>query len=157
MSIKLGINYISLIIIFAISFTTPSESFAAKKSKKKTSDAPEVYSATEEDSPGAPSLYDKGVWENEKLKVKTEPLKGGMMTSEDDVEIPIDPKNAVPRKINDFDPVDPKQIDAITSRMRLIEQIIRKHKRAYDYRYTTTLELVEMLKYLDKTAAAGKK
>jgi len=54
------------------------------------------------------------------------------------------------KKENVFDSVPDEHINSIANRLRIIEQLLREHKRAYDYRSHTTKELFEILKALEK-------
>ncbi|MCM0604602.1 MAG: hypothetical protein KA715_00770 [Xanthomonadaceae bacterium] len=154
MSIKTAINYISLIIIILISFSNEN-AHAAKKKKKRAQepDQPvgyEVYSATELGSPGSDALNDRGLVAPDP-KVKDEDLlvKREMVSA---MQPPAPPVNdpITPIKLNEFDSVPQSQIESVAARLKLVEQILRKHKRAYDYRSNTSVELQAVQIYLDK-------
>lgn len=51
-----------------------------------------------------------------------------------------------------FDLVPENQIEPIASRLELVGEIIRKHRRAYDYRVHTVKELEQILAALDELA-----
>ncbi len=48
-----------------------------------------------------------------------------------------------------FDPVASDQVESIARRIRLVEAILRKHARAYDYRIHSARELQAILSSLD--------
>jgi hypothetical protein len=52
-----------------------------------------------------------------------------------------------------FDAVPSQHVESIALRLQLVEQILRKHGRAYDYRVHSTRELRGILKALDQSAA----
>ncbi len=49
-----------------------------------------------------------------------------------------------------FDAVPKSHTDSISNRLKIIDQLIRKHQRAYDYRTHTTQELKNILSKLDQ-------
>lgn len=142
------------IALFSLNYTFDARlAFAAKKNKKR---APEVYSAREDTGKGSVPANDEGLWEAEKPKVETqklplpapEPTPTVAETSE---------KTEAPSKLNEFDAVPANAVGAIAARVKIIEAILKKHHRAYDYRSNTTVELQEVQTYLDKNAAPAKK
>lgn len=52
-----------------------------------------------------------------------------------------------------FDPVPSDHIESIAGRLLIVEEILRKYGRAYDYRSHTTNELQRILTKLDRAAA----
>ena len=56
-----------------------------------------------------------------------------------------------------FDPVPTDQVSPLLKRLKLVETIIQKHARAFDYRKLTSKELEAILKALDTTAAQAQK
>lgn len=156
MSIKIIINYISLIAIITTFPITSERAHAAKKKKKRSAEMEmpvghEIYSATELGSPGSDSLNDRGLIGDRDSKVKDEDLLGKReMVSA--MQPPAPPVNepVTPIKLNEFDSVPQSQIESVAARLKIIEQILRKHKRAYDYRSNTSAELQAVQIYLDK-------
>lgn len=54
-----------------------------------------------------------------------------------------------------FDPVPSDQIDSVASRLQLVEQILRKYGRAYDYRSVTASDLMRIYRDLASTTSAS--
>lgn len=54
-----------------------------------------------------------------------------------------------------FDPVPSDQIDSVASRLQLVEQILRKFGRAYDYRTVTASDLMRIYRDLASTTSAS--
>lgn len=154
---KTTINYISLSIIFSSLLVMEPCAFAARKKKRRNieADAPlthEVYSATEIGSPGSDSENDQGLVKDLGPKIKDENLLGGSKDLVSTLPSVTSQVNALetPVKLNEYDAVTPEQVESVASRLKLVEQILRKHKRAYDYRSNTTSELKDVQRYLDK-------
>ncbi|MGZ3689387.1 MAG: hypothetical protein ACXWP5_02850 [Bdellovibrionota bacterium] len=59
-----------------------------------------------------------------------------------------------PKPLPKFDPVPTAQVAPIASRLKIVDAILRKYGRAYDYRTHTFRELQEILEHLDMAAAA---
>lgn len=53
-----------------------------------------------------------------------------------------------------FESVPPEQIEGISQRLKLIDQLLRKYGRAYDYRIHTIKELENILSELDAKATS---
>ncbi|MGK5082647.1 hypothetical protein WDW37_05020 [Bdellovibrionota bacterium FG-1] len=49
-----------------------------------------------------------------------------------------------------YDPVPVGQVEPLAQRLKLVETLIQRHGRAYDYRIHTIKELQEILSQLDK-------
>lgn len=52
-----------------------------------------------------------------------------------------------------YDPVPADQVDALSKRLKLVEELIRKHGRAYDYRTLTIKELEALIEGLSAPKA----
>lgn len=53
-----------------------------------------------------------------------------------------------------YESVPPEQIEGISQRLKLIDQLLRKYGRAYDYRIHTIKELETILSELDAKATS---
>ena len=56
-----------------------------------------------------------------------------------------------------FDPVQKNQVESIAGRLGLVQKLLLKHHRAYDYRLLTKAELETILKDLDREQKPKKK
>ena len=116
------------LIALALSIlSTPLQ--AAKKTK-----APEIYSAVEDEvdpSPSAPKAQAKAPRATPKAQAAN--------------PNPVKAEKAEPL----FDQVPAEQVEGIANRLKLIDTLLRKYGRAYDYRTHTFKELEKILAQLE--------
>lgn len=123
----------------AIALALALISTSAFASKKK---APDVYSATE-DSPSEEVIGSAPGYTGESIDVKPAlPAPKRRVT----------PPSSVEEKTAEFDAVPNSQAEPLIRRLRLVETLIAKYGRAYDYKTLTVTELQTILGRLDTQA-----
>ncbi|HLD98727.1 MAG TPA: hypothetical protein VJB59_00620 [Bdellovibrionota bacterium] len=116
------------ITVFLISFAlcellNPNESQAKISKKSRTRD---VYPATEPDLP---------------LRA---PKPRVISAEKAEPRLPIATQAGAPS----YDPVPSDQVDPLVKRLKIVQELIEKHARAYDYRIYTTKQLLAILDQL---------
>ena len=121
-------------LLFVAIFSTSAHANIPKKniSKSSSPNTSETYAATEED-PHSPTVID---------------------TSEPGEANPHEEISAAPAMMpvpsaTNFDPVPPTRVDSILKRVKLVETLLKKYGRAYDYRTVTTQDLEKILAQLE--------
>lgn len=122
---------------------------AAFASKTKSAD---VYSATEE-GPSEEVLQSAPGYTGETVDVKTPPPSAKVRKAAPPIiqarTAPTPSSNSSPQQ---YDAVPTTQAEPLIRRLRLVETIIAKYGRAYDYKTLTVTELQTILGQLDNQA-----
>lgn len=116
------------LVLAAFSFTITAEAKVAKNKPVQT------YSATEPESAAPVTVTTVTV-------VPTAPVP----------QLSAPAPKAPVQKNSSYDPVPSDQVNPVVRRLRLVEEIVRKHQRAYDYRMLTTRDLESILASLEST------
>jgi hypothetical protein len=88
----------------------------------------QTYAATEDESEIAPAPVSTSVSKPKATSTQQTPQTGATLFQ-------------TPAEKAKFEPVPPDQVDSIARRLKLVENLLRKHGRAYDYRIHTLKEL----------------
>ena len=125
------------------------DSLAAKKIARKVQ--PETYSATE---PGIVTITTTTAVPVGSAALATD--ESAPVEETEETELPPVPATAAApaaAPASTFDPVPSDQASLIAKRLPLIEKIMVKHGRAYDYRAHTVKQLEAILASLDQSEA----
>jgi hypothetical protein len=129
----------SAYFMIAVLVLAPSGAFAAKHSKKT---APETYTAADPDpmeaSASAVTSQQAGTAPPED---RPAPPSAGSVHAQ---VTTTPPPSASRWQTAPFDKVPPPQTDGISRRLHLVDEILRRYGRAYDYR-TLTVKDLEMI------------
>ena len=145
----------ALLFLTGLSSTAHANIPKKNLSKSSATKPAEVYAATEED-PHTPTLIDT-----------SEP--GDVTASEEVVAVPammavpvVMPAPPIPAPkpklaesvpaATKFDPVPPTRVDSILKRVKLVETILKKYGRAYDYRTVSSQDLEKILAQLESAS-----
>jgi hypothetical protein len=137
-------------------FSSSTAALAAKQHK-----APEMYAATEAEAgetPVSPVPHPVAMAVNPSArKLMNTPTPSRSRPSRQELAGQAMPNQAAPAAAAGaaYDPVPSDQVDGMGRRLKLVEELIRRHGRAYDYRVHTVRELESVLAKLDGVRKAS--
>lgn len=135
----------SVFFILTASMLAQSVSVFAAVAKKKVP-VQEIYSATEGDEATALAVQaPASITMSNRADKSAQPLPRPLAS------VPAPAK--LPDSALAYDPVPSDQVDALSKRLQLVDLLIRRHARAYDYRTHTVRELELILAKLEASAS----
>ena len=132
-------------VLFVVLFSASAHANIPKKniSKSSATNPTEVYAATEED-PHSPTVIDTSEpGETDHEEISAVPAMMPATTKTPPPSITAATK---------FDPVPPTRVDSILKRVKLVETILKKYGRAYDYRTVSSQDLEKILAQLESAS-----
>lgn len=152
--VKASLIWLLLMVAMTSFGAFAANAATAKKAGPKKSVAPEIYSATEseEDTPAAkPQPFNP---RRELRAAAVQPRASMPRAPMTRPSVTVAVERSGPDASAAFDPVPSDQSPALVKRLRLVELLISRHGRAYDYRVHTVRELESMLAQLDSPGAS---